>query len=276
MTILSNDDLYAFIGKADTGDQYGSIRDAVEEWLQSYCGRTFGSTVYKERYDGSGSNKLILNQYPVISIERLALSAVDAVRIRCSGATTHAVVSVNSKGIVLRKDGVSNSTVLFATYTTLATVIAAINLISGWEATIESSTYNSYSSTELLEKMGLFCKGTSWAYLSIPYEAEASFDVDSARGIITLYGLINTVPNSPGFPVGIRNIFVDYTAGYSTIPEDVVFAIKIMCQRTIQKNEEKSFGLSSYSIGDVSMSFENNEFPIEVVNIINRYRKLKI
>jgi len=276
MRLVSNDELYAFLGETPTTDLNASIRDSVEEWVKSYCGRTFESTAYKERYDGSGSNKLILKQYPVVSIERLALSSVDVVRIRCSGATTHAVVSVTSTGVVLRKDGASNATVLFATYTTLAAVIAAINLISGWEAVIEGSTYDSYKSTELLEKMGLFCKGSSWAYLSIPYEAEADFDVDAARGIITLYGLRDAAFGGPGFPTGVRNIIVDYTAGYANVPKDLILAIKMMCKSIIDKNDRDGFGLTSYSVGNVSMSFGQGEFSGEVVDILGRYKSVKV
>lgn len=276
MRLVSNDELYAFLGQTPTTDLYATIRDSVEEWVKSYCGRTFDSTSYKERYNGSGTSKLILKQYPIVSIERLALSSIDVIRVRCSDATTHAVVSVTSTGVVLRKDGVSNSTVLFATYTTLSAVVAAINLISGWEAVIESSTYNSYKSTELLEKMGLFCKGTNWAYLPIPYEAEADFDVDSERGIITLYGLRDAAFGGMGFPTGVRNIVVDYTAGYATIPKDLILAIKMMCKIIINKNDQEGFGLTSYSVGNVSMSFEQGEFSQEVMNILWKYKSIKV
>jgi len=299
MRLVTNDELYAFLGEIPTTDLYANIRDSVEEWVRSFCNRTFGSTSYKERYDGTGSSKLVLRQYPVVSVERLSLWSVPAIRIRCSGSTTHAVVSVTSTGLVLRKDGVSNTTVLFATYTTLAAVVTAVNAISGWEANIQDPAFSTYLSTELIERMGLFCKGTNWAYLEVPDDAEADFDVDSERGIIILYrwggGLSSrfygvNVSGYHGiysgtaldeltgavFPRGTRNVFVDYTAGYAIVPKDLLLAIKIMCKTIIQKNDQDSFNLASYSVGDVSMSFKQNEFPETVVDILGRYKIMNI
>jgi len=284
MSIVSDYELYDFLGKDDSAEEYSyyaTVRDAVEKWVQNYCGRTFESTVYKERCDGSGSSKLILKNYPITSINRLALSKEDAMMVRNTGTTTHATVSVNSTGIVLSKDGLSNSSVTFATYTTLQTVVNAINAISGWEAALVSSTFANYQSTELIPAMGLYCLNSTWAYLSIPYEAESDFDVDEERGIITLFGFGFENFNGIYFPFGTRNIFVYYTAGYTstTMPEDLKFAIKTMCKILIKKTDEDTAGIRSYMTGRVSVTFDispDYEFPTGVTEILMKYRRVNL
>lgn len=47
------------------------IVDAATAAIQSYCGRDFTSASYVEYYDGSGTNTLILNQYPIITLTSL-------------------------------------------------------------------------------------------------------------------------------------------------------------------------------------------------------------
>lgn len=283
MSLLSTTDLAIFIEKESNDSEYpyyATIRDAVEKWIENYCGRILSSTALKERYDGTGDSTLVLDNYPVTSIERLAFGTSDAVRIRCTTNTTHAVVSVTQLGVTLRKDGVSDSTAVFSTYTTLSTLVAKINTISGWEASLQSSSYSSYLSSELIKKYGLYCGGSSWAYLEIPDEAEADFDVDANTGMITLNGAI--------FPEGTNNIFVDYTAGYTnaTAPKDLQEAIKIMCKTMITQKDKNSYGLTSYSIGNVSESFggsggggsaqETGSLPPYVSMILDKYKRIKI
>jgi hypothetical protein len=284
MSILSDDDLYSFVGKDDSQDEfsyYTTVRDAVEDWIESYCARTFESTAHKDRYNGTGSSRLLLDNYPVISIERLAITPIDAIRVRNTNSYTHATVSVTSTGIVLRRDGVSNSTVTFASCPTMSSVVTAISIISGWEAALQDSTYSSYQSTELIEKMGLYTLKSSWAYLQMPEEAEYDFDVDSDKGIITLYGLGLEAGGLIGFPTGVRNIFADYTAGYSStnMPADLMFAIKVLSKNLIQRVDDNAMGVRSYTTGSVSMSFfdsASESFPPVVLEILSKYRRIKV
>ncbi len=53
----------------DTKDDTAVQRalDAAEDIIESYCGRTFAQAAYAEFYDGTGTDKLLLNHYPIIS-----------------------------------------------------------------------------------------------------------------------------------------------------------------------------------------------------------------
>lgn len=238
-----------------------TIKSSVEAMVQTYCKRTLKSTSYSERYDGDGSTSLVLRQYPVTAISRFALWPIDVIRVANTNTSTNATVSVSSTGVTVTKDGTSN-TLAFATYTTFTLLVDAINALgSGWSAALQSSSYASYTSTSLIEKMGMYCLNTTWAYLQMPYDrGESYFDIDSASGIIYLNSFRNFDGNwkKNGFPIGTRNIFIDYTAGYSTIPDDLKLAVKIIVKWIYQKRSDESFGVTNFGSGGISVSFENN------------------
>ncbi len=249
---------------------------AVEAMIKRYCNRDFESTDYKERYDGDGTSSLVLRQFPVTAITRLSLWPIDVIRIRNTSTSTNATISMSSTALSLTKDG-TTSTLAIATYTTFTLLVAAVNAAgSGWEAALQSSAYGSYLSTELIEKMGLYCLNSNWAYLQMPYDrGEADFDIDSANGIIYLTRFTNVSNgwDATGFPTGTRNIFINYTAGYSTVPEDLKLAVKILVKYFYQRRMEETFGVSSFSSGGISASFEK-DIPFEVKLILDgKYRR---
>ena len=127
------------------------IHDAVEKWIKNHCRRDLESTTYTERYDGDGEDELELKNYPITQITRISIGNFDCIRIWNTNVGTSATVTVNSTGIILTKDGTSNSTVLFATYATMTDIVTAINLISGWACELIDSDYGSYLSTELIQ-----------------------------------------------------------------------------------------------------------------------------
>ena len=242
-----------------------TIRDAVEDAVSSYCRRNFISTSYKKKYDGTGTPKLLLDDYPVTALTRLSLNYIDVINIKNTSSAYHASVGVNSTGIILTQESTNNSTVLFVTYTTLTAVVTAINLISGWSAQLASSSYGSYPSSILREKFGIYCGQNTWALLSIPDQGEYNFEVDSGSGIVTL---------QYNFPVGTKNIYVEYIAGYTsaTMPEDLKTAVKIWSQVLYRKQQENSFGLTSYGLGGISQSLIS-EMPKEVELILSNYKR---
>ena len=252
------------------------LKDVAEKMIKNYCGRDLESTSYEERYDGDGSSVLVLRQYPVTAITRLTLWPIDVIRVKNSNTSTNATASVSSTALVLTKDGTSSS-LAFATYTTMTTLVDAVNALgSGWSAELQSSAYASYLTTELIEKMGMYCLNSNWAYLQMPYDrGESDFDIDSASGIIYLNRFTNLSGSYDyaGFPTGIRNIFVDYTAGYSTVPDDLKIAVRILLKYLYQRWQEETFGSSSLSSGGISTSFEK-DIPFEVRMILDhKYRR---
>ena len=244
-----------------------TIKAGAEAWIKKYCNRNLeASTSYSERYNGTGTNILVLNHYPVISLTKLAIGTQDVIRIRNTNTGTTASVSVTTTGISLERNGTTNSTVTFASYSTLSTVVTAINLISGWEALIQSSDYNSYISTDLIPVYGLNAIDNNWVYLGITDDAEDEFTVDTDRGIINL---------SYEFPLGYKNIYVKYVA-YGSIDESLKLATLMLVKYLYQKRQEESSGMKSYRIGDVSASFNSIGMPVECKLIFDKFKRMKI
>jgi len=221
-----------------------SILTSTEEFVSSWCRRTFESTSYTlERYSGRGYNIINLNNYPVTAVDRVAIGTRNAITVTNTNTGTSASATVTSTGLRLVLDGTADETVLWATYATIATVVAAVNALgSGWSASVTNTTYSSFKSSDLITQYGTSCINGRYVYLSIPNEAEYDIEVDLDNGQI-LY--------NAGFYKGFNNVFVDYTAGYSdsNMPEDLKLAVKIIVQYIYQQVKEGTFGVDLHNIG---------------------------
>jgi hypothetical protein len=239
---------------------------AVEDWVQNiYCHKKIVSADYTERYDGTGDQYLLLDNYPIISLDLLSIGTDDVISIKNTTTYGYATVSVSSTVVTLNLNGTS-STLALATYTTMTTLVNAINALSssGWTASLMSSSYASYPSSLLLEKMGLNCINSAYIYLPMPDDGEDNFEVYPNEGKIQFYA---------GFPQGHRNVYVKYTAGYATIPDDVKVAVLILIKNLYQRRSEESFGMQSYSVTGISVSFEQDPMPMQAKYLLAQYRR---
>lgn len=273
MAIVDANDILSYmeVQEGEDADIIEVIHLAVEAYVKKYCRRDFESTSYRDRYDGTGYNKLVLDNFPVTAITRLSLWPIDVVMIKNTSTYTIATISTSSTALTLTKDGSTVASLAFSTYSTLSTLVTQINTYSGWVSQTVSPSYDNFQSTQLIERMGLYCLESNWAYLQMPYNrAEIDFDVDANKGIIHL--------SSGIFPAGTRNIFVDYTAGYSstTMPKDIQLAIKIITKYVYDRMREESFGYSSFNLGDVSGSFEQIGIPTSAKMIMDGYKRILI
>lgn len=72
ITIITRAEAKAFlkipVATTSEDDTIDFLVDAANELVHTYTGRKFVSTTYTEHYDGTGASKLILKEYPVVSI----------------------------------------------------------------------------------------------------------------------------------------------------------------------------------------------------------------
>jgi hypothetical protein len=221
---------------------------AASEAIEKYCRRRFVSTAWDELYSGGGDRRLLLRQYPIQSVQSVRYRPVTVVKItNTTTANVQARVSVTSAGLKLTRvnAGVSSTdtSVTFAGNATLTLLVAAVNALgNGWSAQVvgDSTNYGSWPSSDLywpnpygdpLEGAGiresqgaLTAVGGSNAELKMHTYELAGYQWD-ARG-----WLLRAIPYTDPellhpedliFPVGINNFRVQYTAGYSTIPEAI-------------------------------------------------------
>jgi len=259
----------------ETGDPsqvVSSIKDAAEQIASEYCGRTFEETSYrKEKYDGNGSPILNIDNFPVTAIDRVAIGEIDVISVKNTNTYSYASVSVLPTGLRLVFDGVADATVTFTSNTTLNAIVAAINLLgNGWEAKLNSSIYGAVKSTELIETYGLSAIDNNWCYLKKPDNPISDFDTYLDRGQLIKYS---------GWPCGAGNIYIDYTAGFTSVnmPSDLKLAVKILAQFFYNKRDDDSFGLKEYRAHNIWASFDKEEsLPKEVIRILFKYRKVKV
>lgn len=248
-----------------------SIKDEVEEFVSGYCNRTFESTAYRlERYDG-GNQIINLFNYPVTAVDRVAISTLNVIRIMNSNDYSTATVSVNTDGLRLVLDGTADTTITFALNATMSAVVAAVNALgNGWSAELASSIYGNFKSTELIPVYGQNVINSNWVDLHKTDDPEDDFFVDIAKGQIRKHS---------GWPFGFRNVYVDYTAGYSSsnMPKDLQLAVKIIVQFIYNKKDDDSFGVSEYRAHNIWASFDKEEtIPKEAQRIIFRHKRRKV
>lgn len=247
----------------DPSDLVSSILTSTDKYVKDYCRREFESATYSETHDGK-SGSIFLNEYPVTALSRIAVGRDEAFSVNNTNTTSYATCSCDGTNFTVNLNG-SDSDLSLASYTTLTTLVAAINALgSGWTATLSASSYGAILSSEIIDFYGRSCLDSNIAYIEIKDESLDDFELDASTGEI-----------NHTFPVGFQNVFINYTAGYSTIPEDLQMAVKVLVQYIYNKVKEDNLGNEYYSLGDVKKAL-TNEFPIEVQKILLSYKRFMI
>src|SRR6202011_3516129 len=70
--------------------------------IQKFCRRNFVQTTYDELYNGTGDRRLILRQYPLLSVQSVRYRPVTVLKVQNNlAATPIARVTVTSVGLTL-------------------------------------------------------------------------------------------------------------------------------------------------------------------------------
>jgi hypothetical protein len=221
-----------------------AVSDAIEKW----CRRRFLSQAYDELYNGTGDRRLLLRQYPVQSVQSVRYRPVTVLKVTNTvAANVQARVSVSSTGLTLVRvnNGVktTDTSVTFAGNATLTAVAAAVNALgNGWSAQVvgDATNYGSWPSADLywansygdpLEGSGiqsaqgaLQCVAGSFAELKMHTYELQGYQWDARGWLLRAIPYTDPEllhPEDLVFPTGINNFRIQYTAGYSTVPEAV-------------------------------------------------------
>jgi hypothetical protein len=222
-----------------------TLLTAASDAVQKYCKRDFVTTSYDELYSGNGEARLLLRQYPIQSVQSVRYRPVTVLKItNTTAANVQARVSVTGVGLTLVRVNAGTKTtdtsVTFSSNVTITAVVNAVNALgNGWSAQYvgDATNYGSWPSADLYwppafptfegatgGQGALQCVAGSFAELKMHTYEMAGYQWDS-RG-----WLLRAIPYSDPellhpevliWPVGINNLRVQYTAGYSTIPESI-------------------------------------------------------
>lgn len=190
---------------------------AASKAIKRYCRREFDSQNFDELYDGSGGRLLLLDQYPILSVSRVAGRPTTVLTVtNTATANQRASVAVTSTGLTLTRvaSGVTSSnTITWTSNTTLTAVHNAINALgNGWSATLGSESFGNYASADLRAPQGALNALNVQAPLKIHLEELNDFSIAPDGGWLERSG---------GWECGLGNWRIVYTAGYATVPEDV-------------------------------------------------------
>ncbi len=216
---------------------------AVSDAIEKYCRRDFYVRSYDELYNGSGERRLLLREYPVQSVESLLTRPTIVLRIQNTNRALNqrASVAITSTGLRLVRvaSGVvtADTSVTWAANPTLQAVANAVNaLANGWQASVAGEStgdFGLWASADLYVKpsygdgtqsSGALDARSQAAGLKLHLTPVRDFEWDARGWLIWPAPCAEPDLLQSGdavWPPGINNFRVQYTAGYSTIPEAV-------------------------------------------------------
>lgn len=242
--------------------------------IENYCGRKFQHDTYRERYNGSGDTELYLKQYPITEIKMLSIGATDVIRIKNTSTDAYnAYVRVNSDSMILTIQGGTDdgSEPLTLTDYTITTLVAKIETLTGWTASSMLSEYGVWNAEEILPVSGLECHD-SYTSVQCPDEPEYDFKVDNNKGAIYL---------STGFPTGYQNVIVNYAAGYSTMPDDLI-QICLDLVNVYYKSRKTDSTVEAEKLGDHYIKYSKDggggarDIPAHLIKRLAPYMKWRL
>jgi hypothetical protein len=285
--IVDLDTFKTFMDIAETDDSQNELLNiylnAVDALFNELCDREFDSTSYThEEHNGDGGKRLWLKNIPITAITQISSERIPAIKVKnTTSDAARCTIDVDVSAQTLSHaiaGGSSAATGSFdltnASYDTLAELVTGINAIgSGWTAEIWDTDLNSIPSTELLEVMGLNCgvpRGGGDAVFSeldipgTPLGDEYRIENGNMGQIY--------FPN--GWPRGVNNVWVSYTAGYSatTMPHPLKMGVLAGCSALYQRGEEDGFGVSGFSEGALRVKY-GEWLPDITLQMIDKYER---
>ena len=279
LTTLAKVKQYLGITDSTSDSILTQLINAMTDAIETYCGRKFKARSYTmERQPGNRTRELPLDNWPIISIERVAIQTEEALKVRCTdGGAYTATVSVTRTGdpaantalLISLKGGVnqSDASLAYSSNATISDLAAAVTAETGWTGTVQGSRGH-FAPKELVPYGSQECLSQDFI-LEVPTDWLSDYNTDHEDGILYRPG---------GWFEGFENIYLNYTAGYATIPADLEqVCIKGVAsafgQRSINPNlKSEKIGDYSYTNLDASaVQKEINTFEAE----LDKWRRIE-
>jgi hypothetical protein len=252
---------------ADEDDTLDNLVSAVSQAVENYCGREFDAQQFDELYRGQRKARLLLDHYPIISVERVAYGPNTVLSItNTSAANQRATVKVTATGLTLTRvaSGVvsTDTSVTWAGNVTLAAVATAVNALgNGWSATVADTAYSNRASADLRAIQGALNAKDMPAELQMHLFEVGDFQVLAEEGAL--------VRCSWHGGAGYWRII--YTAGYASVPEDVQEACA-QWVATLFWQTKRDPGLASETIPGAIARAPLDHMPASVRTLLLPYR----
>lgn len=273
----------------------------VSDQIAKYLRRDLVATTYRSWVNGTGSPILRLEQWPILSVYQVSIGTMTAGRIENTGATTkRASVSFDGTNLSLmsiNSSGTETLTDLPVATSNLSSLKTAVEAVSGWSVTLDSTDYEGEPSNMLRPLYGAPAYDPDTADLILPDSQEPvkliSEDMIELLGGASYPGgfgdnsIVEGFDATPGigsgFPSGAANIFVWYKAGYTlptdspasdgTLPQGLALLVNQILTDVLSSTKLNS-NLQSESIGGYSYSLRAAANGVVASAIENRAKDL--
>jgi hypothetical protein len=261
-----------------------SLIAACSDWIRRYCRRDFKARQFDEMYSGDEQVEMILRQFPVLSIERIAYQPTTVLQVENTLSTNQrATATVTDTGITLIRVASGTTTidtsVTFASNTTINALKTAIDALgSGWKATIPTSDYENWPSADLKPQGAYNCAGQK-AGLKLHAKELNEYELDRERGILVRQSWSEVDAfhqNSVPLWYGGHNYWrIIYTAGYSSVPEAVQEACAEMTMAFFWQAKRDPALTQEQIVGSVSRSsvLTTKGVSPSVLNLLAPYKR---
>ena len=269
---------------------------AASVWIEKYCKRTFYVKAFDELYNGSGAKRLLLREYPVQLVTSVRCRPTTVLKIKNTAPTTNqrATVRVTSTGLTLIRVASGVSTTLtsgldFAGNPTIDNLVTAINAAAGnYSATRtgDATDYGKWPSADLyhapaygdgLSSAGsMDCANNRFAELKLHTQEVSNFEWDPRGWLLraTSYEDADDFEEDRYiWPEGTNNYRVQYTAGYTTIPEAVQEACAILTSQWWSLGNRDPNQLNTVT-STTGTGVVPSDPPASVLQLLQPYRRL--
>ena len=234
----------------------------IERWI----GRQILVRNYFEWYGGNDVRSVRVKQYPINNVVGVYTGLAAALTIASTvSSDIRLTVSINTDPLGTVSNGTlapgvtltrttsagttSTNTLTFSTYPDTTSLVAAINAITGYSATVSTAM----RCAQLHPRAGGDIKMATVMLTGVNVSSE--FVYDSYLGIVTIRqdAFPTMASHSARFPSGLQSTLIEYSAGYTAVPDDIHQACMVIAG-TMYLSRKSDTSLQSESLGDYSYS----------------------
>lgn len=234
----------------------------IERWI----GRQIKVRNYFEWYGGNDVRSVKVKQYPINNVVGVYTGLAAALTIASTvSSDIRLTVSINTDPLGTVANGVlapgvtltrttsggttTTNTLTFATYPDTTSLVAAINAITGYSASVSTAM----RCAQLHPRAGGDIKMATVVLTGVDVSSE--FVYDSYLGIVTIrQDAFPTMRSySARYPSALQSTLIEYSAGYTTVPDDIHQACLVIAG-TMYLSRKSDTSLQSESLGDYSYS----------------------
>jgi len=266
--LSTRNQLKSHLGITGSGDDLildGYIDHATAK-IERWIGRQILVRNYSEWYGGNDVRSVRVKQYPINNVVGVYTGLASAIMIASTDSSDiRLTVSINTEplgtvasgalapGVTLTRTTsagtTSISTLTFATYPDTTSLVAAINAITGYSASVSTAM----RCAQLHPRAGGDIKMATVVLTGVNVSSE--FVYDSYLGIVTIRqdAFPTAQSYSARYPSALQSTLIEYSAGYTAVPDDIHQACMVIAG-TMYLSRKSDSSLQSESLGDYSYS----------------------